>query len=338
MKNPKAKNFVTTPKKFITIGIETTAHTFGVGVMENDELVSEERDVSKTKKGGMIPKELSEHHASVCGDVISRALGKRIPDLVAFSQGPGIGHALRIGAVAARSLALKYDIPIIGANHCIAHLEIAKKLTGFSDPIMLYVSGGNTQVIGFESGRYRVFGETLDIGVGNLLDVFGRSLGLGFPAGPEIEKLAATGKSYIELPYSVKGMDISFTGILTKIEKIVNKNNKNDLCHSLQETVFSMLVEVSERAMAHTGKNELVVTGGVASNSRLQEMCRIMCEERGAEFRPIDRKYCTDNGSMIAVLGKIMFDSGYKQKIADTKIIQRWRTDEVEVGWIKKTK
>lgn len=320
-------------KQFITLGIESTAHSFGAGVMRGDEIISEARDVFKTKKGGMIPRELSDHHADVFADVIDRALGGEIPDLIAFSQGPGIGHALRIGAVAARSLALRYGVPIIGVNHCIAHLEIARKLTGLFDPIMLYASGGNTQIIGFESGKYRVFGETLDIGVGNFLDVFGRSLGIGFPAGPKIEKLAKQGENFIELPYSVKGMDMSFTGILTKAEKMVGKFDKSDLCHSVQETVFSMLVEVSERAMAHTLKNELVITGGVAANKRLQDMCEIMCEERNANFRTIDNKYCTDNGAMIAVLGKIMYDSGFKQKIQDTGILQRWRTDEVEVSW-----
>lgn len=317
----------------ITLGIESTAHSFGVGILDGDDIITDERAVLKTESGGMVPRELGEHHATVCKNVIEKALSGKKPDLIAFSQGPGIGHALRVGAVAARSIAMKHNIPIIGVNHCIAHLEIARKLTGFKDPIMLYVSGGNTQIIGFESGRYRVFGETLDIGIGNLLDVFGRKLGLGFPAGPNIEKLAKKGKEFIELPYSVKGMDVSFTGILTKIGGMIGKHSLNDLCFSLQETSFSMLIEVSERAMAHTLKDELVITGGVAANKRLREMCGIMCDERGASFKPIEAKYCTDNGTMIAVLGKIMHESGSRQNIDETAILQRWRTDDVDVTW-----
>ena len=173
----------------ICLGIESTAHTFAASLVSEKEFISDEQDSHTTEEGGMIPRELAEHHTKVCLNVLKRAIVKK-PDLVAFSQGPGIGHALRIGAVAARALSYRYNTPLIGVNHCIAHLEIARRLTGFEDPIMLYVSGGNTQVIGFESGRYRIFGETLDIGVGNLLDTFGRGAGIGFPAGPEIEKIA----------------------------------------------------------------------------------------------------------------------------------------------------
>jgi glycoprotease/Kae1 family metallohydrolase len=261
---------------------------------------------------------------------MARKAALKRPELIAFSQGPGIGHALRVGAVAARTLSSKYGVPLIGVNHCIAHLEIARRLTGLDDPIMLYVSGGNTQVIGFESGRYRVFGETLDMGIGNMLDSFGREAGMGFPAGPEIENVAKGGR-YIELPYSVKGMDVSFTGMLTKAKSLLKKQTLSDLCFSLQETAFAMLVEVSERAIAHTGKDQLILTGGVGANSRLQEMCRIMCEERDAKFIPIEKRYAVDNAAMIAHTGLVMHGAGCKTK--DTSVKQRWRTDEVEVPW-----
>lgn len=313
----------------LCLGIESTAHTFGVSLVDEGKIHSEERDSYTTERGGIIPRELAEHHTGVCVDLMEKAMVKK-PDLVAFSQGPGMGHALRIGAVAARIVSLNYDVPLIGVNHCIAHLEIARRLTKLDDPIMLYVSGGNTQVIGFESGRYRVFGETLDIGVGNLLDAFGRSAGIGFPAGPEIERLAKGGK-YIELPYSVKGMDVSFTGMLTKARALLKRHKLRDICFSLQETAFAMLVEVSERAVAHTGKEQLVLTGGVGANARLQEMCRIMCEERGAEFGAVEKRYAVDNAAMIAHTGLVMYRSGCRTH--NTAIKQRWRTDEVEVTW-----
>jgi N6-L-threonylcarbamoyladenine synthase len=320
----------------LCLGIESTAHTFGVSLLDEKRIFSNERAVFTTTEGGMIPREISDHHVSVCADVIKRALNKRKPELIAFSQGPGIGHALRVGAVAARTMAIRFKAPIVGVNHCVAHLEIAKRFTGFKDPIMLYVSGGNTQVIGFETGRYRVFGETLDIGVGNLLDVFGRKIGLGFPAGPAIEKLARKGRRYIPLPYSIKGMDVSFTGMLTFLKSRLKKHKKEDLCHSLQETAFAMLVEVSERAMAHTKKDELVVTGGVAANERLQEMCQIMCEERGASYQPIPKEYCVDNAAMIAHNGLLMYSAGTKNRLSDTAIMQRWRTDDLDVNWTTK--
>src|SRR3989454_80177 len=115
----------------------------------------------------------------------------------------------------ARALALSLNVPILGVNHCVAHLEIGRGVTAAKDPVLLYVSGGNTQVIAFARGRYRVFGETLDIGVGNLLDKFARECGLPFPGGPILEKLAQDGTTLVPLPYRAKGMAVAFCGLLT---------------------------------------------------------------------------------------------------------------------------
>ena len=226
---------------------------------------------------------------------------------------------------------------MVPVNHCVAHLEIGKT-TGAKDPVMLYASGANTQVIAYISGKYRVFGETLDIGIGNFIDNFARYIGLGFPGGPKIEKIAQKGEKYIEIPYSVKGMDIALSGILTNLkQKVESKKYRNeDLSYSMQETVFAMLVEVAERALAHTGKKELLLGGGVGCNLRLQEMCEIMCKERGAKFFCPDKTLLIDNGTMIAFLGEIMFNSGIKieaNKIQKIDIKPRQRTDEVKVSW-----
>ncbi|MGB9636452.1 MAG: UGMP family protein, partial [Thermoplasmata archaeon] len=218
--------------------------------------------------------------------------------------------------------------------HCIAHLEIGRGTTEARDPVLLYVSGGNTQVIAFTNSRYRVFGETLDMGIGNFLDKFGRALSLPFPAGPKIEALALQGKELVKLPYSVKGMDVSFSGILTAALALLKKGEKiEDLCYSVQEYAFSMLVEVTERAMAHVGKNEVLLGGGVARNKRLQEMVRKMAEERNAKFFIPEPDLCVDNGAMIGYLGLLMYLSGIRQEIKDTEIRQRFRTDEVDVIW-----
>lgn len=330
-------------KELYCLGIESTAHTFGVGIcMSTGKILANGIDSFKTEKGGMVPGDVANHHVEVCDMVIKQALekaGLQMKDisLIAFSQSPGIGHCLRIGAMAARSLSLLHKIPIIGVNHCIAHLEIARLLTPAKDPILLYASGANTQVIAYEGKKYRVFGETLDTGVGNFLDTFARHIGLGFPGGPEIEKLAREGKKLIELPYSVKGMDVSFAGILTNIKRKWDsgKYAKEDLCYSVQEHVFAMLVEVSERAIAHTEKQELVLGGGVGCNKRLQEMCRIMCEDRGAKFFAPENQYLVDNAAMIAWLGVLQYQAGERMTVEWAVIKPYLRTDDVVVTWRK---
>jgi len=323
----------------ITLGIEGTAHTLGIGIVTEERVLANVFDTLTTEKGGIHPKEAAEHHARILKPLLKKALeaaGITMDDvdLVAFSQGPGLGPALRVVATAARALAIKHDKPIVGVNHCIAHVEITK-IFGVRDPVGLYVSGGNTQVLALEGGRYRVFGETLDIGIGNAIDTFARELGIGFPGGPKIEKLARRGEKYIELPYAVKGMDLSFSGILTEaVRKYrTGRYSVEDLAYSFQETAFAALVEVTERAVAHTGKEEVVLVGGVAANNRLREMLGIMTEDRGIEFFVPPYDLCRDNGAMIAYAGLRMYLGGIRFKISDTIVKQRFRTDEVEVVW-----
>src|SRR3989338_7104691 len=325
----------------ICLGIESTAHTFGCGIVsDRKEILANARDVYTTTKGGIIPAQAAEHHVECFDRVIKEALDKaglsmKDIDLISFSQAPGIGHTLRIGGLAARALAVLHKKPLVGVNHCIAHLEIGRMLTPAKDPMLLYVSGANTQIIAYDGGKYRVFGETLDGGLGNFLDSFSRELGLGFPGGPKIEALAKEGKRYIELPYVVKGMDASFGGILTNVKEKLKSGNytQEDLCFSLQETVFSILVEAAERAMAHCGKNELLLGGGVACNKRLQEMCRSMCAERGATCFALPNEFNVDNGAMIAWLGIIMRKAGIETPIEKAIIDPYERTDDVVVRW-----
>ena len=223
----------------ICLAIESTAHTFGVGVIEDKKILANVKDSFTTESGGIIPAKAADHHIDVCDNVINDALNKskiniNDIDLIAFSQGPGLGHCLRIGAFAARSLSLSLKKPLIGVNHCIAHLEIGRLLfPECRDPVLLYASGANTQIIAYEAGKYRIFGETLDIGVGNFLDSFARHIGLGFPGGPKIYELSLKSKRFIELPYVVKGMDVSFGGLLTNLKQKYNskKHSKEDLAY-----------------------------------------------------------------------------------------------------------
>ncbi len=330
----------------VILGIESTAHTFGIGIVKNGKIIANVKDMYTTDKGGIIPIESAKHHSIKKNEVYFEALAEagikeQDIDAIAFSQGPGLAPCLIEGMKFAKELSIKLKKPLIPVNHCISHLEIGK-ITGSKDPVMLYVSGANTQVIAYASGRYRVFGETLDLGVGNFIDTIARFAGIGFPGGPVIQKLAEQSKgkneNYIELPYKVKGMDIALSGIQTKIKQLIEskKYKLPDICFSLQETVFAMLVETAERALAHTGKKELLLGGGVACNSRLQEMCKVMCKERGAKLFVPEKSLLVDNGAMIAYLGEIMFNKGLLVKISDldkVDISPRQRTDDVEVKW-----
>jgi len=312
------------------LGVESTAHTFGVGVVDDKgQVLSNVKESYTSKDKGMILDEVAAHHKVIADEILQKSLQEANltwDDIgfIAYSAGPGLDPVLWTGYHIVKKWAEDNGKKIVGVNHCCAHLSIGKVWNKIEDPCYLYVSGVNTQIIVDEAGSYHVMGETLDIGLGNMLDKFGRVIGLGFPAGPEIEKLAKKGK-YVELPYVVKGMDVSFSGILTKVQQLFEKGvSKEDLCFSLQETCFAMLAEVVERAMAHTGKNELLLVGGVGANKRFCEMLDLMCKERGAKFHKVPMDLAGDQGAMIAWEGFLrMKDYG------DEEVIPHWRTDEV---------
>ncbi|MEM0372306.1 MAG: KEOPS complex N(6)-L-threonylcarbamoyladenine synthase Kae1 [archaeon] len=311
----------------ICLGIETTAHTFGVGIIDDSgRFYANERDIYKAPEGyGIIPAESAKHHTKVAPEVLQKALEKagvkmQEVDLVAVSTGPGLPPCLSAGLRFAKTLGK----PLISVNHCVAHIEIGRLLGKMEDPLNVYVSGGNTQIAGYENGRYRVYGETLDIGIGNAIDKFARGIGLEMPGGPKVEALALNGKKYVELPYTVKGMDLTFSGIVTSALK--QNALKEDLCYSFQETVYSMLTEVTERALAHTEKKEVMLSGGVAQSKRLQKMMKEMAETHGADFFVPEASVCGDNGLMIAWTGVL----AQKKPKTSLDIRPRWRTDEVE--------
>jgi len=322
----------------LCLGIESTAHTFGVGIVtDKKKILSNIVDMYRPPLGwGIKPMDAAEHHRKIKEDVLGNALKEAKTklsdiDLVSFSQGAGLPPCLHVGLNLAKELASKIRKPPIGVCHQIAHIEIGRLSTEMTDPVTLYVSGGNTQILSFVEGRYRCFGETQDIGVGNALDKFGRDIGLEFPAGPRIEVLARGGR-YQELPYTVKGMDLSFSGIVTEaVRRVKSGQSKRNVCFSLQETLFAMLTEVTERALAHTKKREVLLTGGVAANSRLRGMLMIMCRERGARFAVVPRELAGDNGSMIAWTGILMHKSGMRTK---SGILPKQRTDDVDVKWL----
>uniref|UniRef100_A0A2N9HMY6 N(6)-L-threonylcarbamoyladenine synthase n=1 Tax=Fagus sylvatica TaxID=28930 RepID=A0A2N9HMY6_FAGSY len=288
-------------KKMIALGFEGSANKIGVGAVTLDgTILSNPRHTYITPPGqGFLPRETAQHHLQHILPLIKSALktAQITPDEI----------------------------------DCLCYT----KGPGMGAPL---------QVIAYSEGRYRIFGETIDIAVGNCLDRFARVLTLSNDPSPgyNIEQLAKKGEQFIDLPYAVKGMDVSFSGILSYIEATAVEKLKNnectpaDLCYSLQETLFAMLVEITERAMAHCDTKDVLIVGGVGCNERLQEMMRIMCSERGGRLFATDDRYCIDNGAMIAYTGLLAYAHGTVTPLEETTFTQRFRTDEVHAIWREK--
>ena len=253
-------------------------------------------------------------------------------DLISYAAGPGLGPCLRVGAVVARSLSSFYKIPIYPVNHAIGHIELGKLLTGATNPLVLLVSGGHTMLLAFLNKQWRVFGETLDITLGQLLDQFGRSIGFASPCGKNIENLASESSDYVQLPYSVKGNDVSFSGLLSATKSIAKKD-KTSACYSLQETAFAMISEAVERAISFTRKKELMIVGGVAANKRLSEMLHDVCNRHKCKLFVVPIKYAGDCGSQICWTGLLESQVNQGVSIQDTFVTQSWRLDSVKVNY-----
>jgi len=347
----------------IALGLEGSANKLGVGLILHPKgggpaaILSNIRHTLVSPPGeGFLPKDTAKHHRSWVIRLVRQAMkeaGLGVEDVscVCFTKGPGMGAPLQSVAVAARMLSLLWGKELVGVNHCVGHIEMGREITGAQNPVVLYVSGGNTQVIAYAAQRYRIFGEALDIAVGNCLDRFARTLRISNDPAPgyNIEQMAKLGKHLVDLPYAVKGMDCSFSGILARIDIIAEKLEGNpggwkdegtgevitreDLCFSLQETVFAMLVEITERAMAHVGSSQVLIVGGVGSNERLQEMMGIMARDRRGSVFATDERFCIDNGIMIAHAGLLAYRTGSTTSLEDSTCTQRFRTDEILVKW-----
>eukprot|EP00048_Salpingoeca_helianthica_P008596 m.124409 g.124409 ORF g.124409 m.124409 type:complete len:341 (-) comp14649_c1_seq5:68-1090(-) len=331
----------------VALGLEGSANKVGVGIVAHGKVVANVRRTFVPPPGaGFLPRETAEHHRKHFVTLVKEALAAANMtmadiDCICYTKGPGMGAPLQCGAIVARTLSLAWKKPLIGVNHCVGHIEMGRAVTGAQNPTVLYVSGGNTQVIAYSMQKYRIFGETIDIAVGNCLDRFARVLKISNDPSPgyNIEQLAKSGTVLVPLPYTVKGMDVSFSGLLSHIEKLApamlaaGTATPADLCFSLQETVFAMLVEITERAMAHCGSEEVLIVGGVGCNMRLQEMMGQMCGQRGARLYATDDRFCIDNGAMIAQAGLLMHNAGKHTPLVDATVTQRFRTDDVHVAW-----
>lgn len=331
----------------IILGIEGTAWNFSTAIINSNGIIAESTNTYIPKNGGIHPREAAQHHANVASNVINdlfnkfykKGYTKKDINAIAFSKGPGLGPCLRVTATIARMLALLLNIKLIGVNHCIAHIEIGIWNTKCSDPVVLYVSGANTQILTYNNFKYKILGETLDIGLGNSLDKFARSANLTHPGGPKIEKLAEKSKDYIKLPYTVKGMDLFYSGLSAAATRSLiydsdnNISNLESVCYSYQEVAFSMIIEVVERAIANLKKKEVLLVGGVGANKRLQEMLFKMCKERKCSFYVPDNKYLGDNGSMIAYTGLLMYKNNDFLDIKTSYIDASFRPDTIDILW-----
>lgn len=328
----------------LCLGIESTAHTISCAILRDNVILSDIRRAYVPPTGeGIHPREASRHHVKNGPHILAESLKVanidiRDLDMISYAAGPGLGPCLRVGAVMARAISVHHNIPIYPVHHAIGHIDLGMMLTGAKDPLILLVSGGHTMILAFMSGQWRVFGETLDITLGQLLDQFGRFLGFASPCGQRIESMASETDRYIELPYTVRGNDVAFSGLLSAAKSTVISEGDRPACHSLQETAFAMMAEVSERALSLTGKRSLMLVGGVAANQRLTSMLDSAAAIHGAKLYSVPIKYAGDCGSQIACTG--ILESRVKEPadIKDTFVRQSWRLDSVVVDYHKSSR
>lgn len=323
----------------LMLGIESTAHTMSCGLIRDDTILADVRSIYRPPDGeGIHPREASRHHVAEGSRVLSECLaragvGISDVDAISYAAGPGLGPCLRVGAVMARALSTHYSIPLYPVHHAIGHIDLGRMLTGAADPLVLLVSGGHTMILAFLDRQWRVFGETLDITLGQLLDQFGRSLGLASPCGGEIERMALSDMSYVELPYTVRGNDVSFSGLLSAAKSAAASSGGPAVCHSLQETSFAMICEAVERALSLTGKKEFMIVGGVAANRRLSHMLEEACRIHGSSFHAVPPKYAGDCGAQIAATGILEASVNEPVQIRDAFVRQAWRLDSVRINY-----
>lgn len=334
------------------LGVESTSHTMGIGVLEYDNgrvrFLANEYSRYNPVRGGINPRESFTHHVNTAHKVLFRALntsGLSIDDIdvVAVAVGPGLGPCLRVGCSLARFLSAYYNKPVVTVNHAVAHIEIGKLVSELYDPVVVYVSGGNTVIVVQRNHKYRVMGETLDMPLGNLLDTFAREIGIAPPyvinGNHAVDVCSEWGEEYVDLPYTVKGCDLSFSGLLTAAlraarEASGNKKRLGSVCRSLREIAFNMLIEVTERTLMLTEKQGILLVGGVAANYVLREKMEITARHYGVKYYGTPPEVAGDNGLMIAYTGLLQYLYGIITDPEKVVVKQRYRLDEEIYPWL----
>lgn len=308
---------VTIDKNSVIMAIESSCDETACAIVKGGREVLANVVASQIKiheaYGGVIPEIAAREHLEAINVVIDEAFKQanlKGEDITAFAGtvGPGLVGCLLVGLNAAKSLALAYDKPFIGVNHLNAHLAANFIDTELEPPfIALLVSGGHTQIIKVNSySDLEIIGETIDDAVGEAYDKVARLIGLPYPGGPKLDKLAQEGNPHaFKLPEAkVGGYDFSFSGLKTAVLRLVKSFDGkempvNDICASFQECVSSTLFKKVKRALEETGYKQVVLAGGVAANSEIRRKIFSLKEEGYSVYAPI-MKYCTDNASMVA--------------------------------------
>ncbi|MEJ5997538.1 tRNA (adenosine(37)-N6)-threonylcarbamoyltransferase complex transferase subunit TsaD [Corynebacterium sp. H130] len=315
----------------IVLGIESSCDETGVGIIKLEdgkmEILADQVASSMEQHarfGGVVPEIASRAHLEAMQPVMRAALaeaGVEKPDVVAATVGPGLAGALLVGASAAKAYAAAWDVPFYGVNHLGGHVAVAN-LEGEPLPhaIALLVSGGHTQILEVSSvgAPMKELGATLDDAAGEAYDKVARLLGLGYPGGPVIDRLAAKGTPSIKFPRAIpNSLDFSFSGLKTAVARYVEAAEKageqivvEDVCASFQEAVCDSLTKKAVQACKDTGASVLLLGGGVAANSRLRSLAERRCASAGIELRVPRFKLCTDNGVMIAALACSLISEG----------------------------
>jgi N6-L-threonylcarbamoyladenine synthase len=337
------------------LGIETSCDETGVAIYDSDQGLLAHTLYSQVKMhaefGGVVPELASRDHIRKLVPLIRHTFdnaGLALGDVdgVAYTSGPGLVGALMVGASLARSLAWTWDVPALGVHHMEGHL-LAPMLEPESPPfpfVALLVSGGHTMLVDVRGvGDYRILGETLDDAAGEAFDKTAKMMGLPYPGGPLLSKLADTGTPGVfEFPRPMvdrPGMDFSFSGLKTSVRNTVATHAVDeaipqqimaDIAAGFQEAVVDTLSIKCRRALDHTGHKALVIAGGVSANRRLREKLEVMATARRCKLYYPRLEFCTDNGAMIAYAGWQRLKAGQNSPLA-LDIRARWSLDELEV-------
>ena len=319
-------------KDILTLGIETSCDETSVAVVRNGrEILSNIIDTQipiHEKYGGVVPEIASRNHIEAISRVTEYALkeaGIKFEDIDAVTPtyGPGLVGALLVGVSYGKALSYAINKPLVGVNHIQGHIA-ANYIThhDLKPPfICLLISGGNTQIIKVNDyTEFEILGKTRDDAIGEAFDKVARVVGLGYPGGPKVDKLALEGKPTIKLPktHFENSLDFSFSGIKTAVINVnhnTNHINKADLCASFEKAVTEMVVENTTKALKQTGINTLAIAGGVSANSFIRNAI-LELEENGIKTYMPDMKLCTDNAAMIASAGYYNFIAGKRDELS----------------------
>ena len=313
-------------KDILIMGIESSCDETSISIVKNGrKILSNIIDTQipiHEKFGGVVPEIASRNHIEVISNVMKKAvkdanIGINNVDAIACTYGPGLVGALLVGVSYAKALSYALNKPLVGVNHIKGHIA-ANYIThkDLKPPFLcMMMSGGNTQIILVEDyNKFKVLGKTKDDAIGEAFDKVARVIGLGYPGGPKVDKLALEGEANIELPKThMDNLDFSFSGIKTAVINLNHKNpniNKANLAASFEETVSSILIERVKEAIKITNIEKIVLAGGVSANSYIRKKFDDLAKEKELKIYYPELKLCTDNGSMIASAGYYEFLEG----------------------------